>query len=71
MLARKYVFLIARAIGNSKLTRKQRGHLAELMLEWMRNDNPAMNVKAFRVRSRTEQGVDYDQAVQDNSTDLL
>lgn len=64
MLARKYVFLIARAIGNSKLTRKQRGHLAELMLDWLKEDNPALNVKAFRIRSRTEIGVDYD--LQDN-----
>lgn len=64
MLARKYVFLIARAIGNSKLTRKQRGHLAELMLDWLKEDNPALNVKAFRIRSRTEIGVNYD--LQDN-----
>jgi hypothetical protein len=64
MLARKYVFLIARAIGNSKLTRKQRGHLTELMLNWLKEDNPALNVKAFRIRSRTEIGVNYD--LQDN-----
>lgn len=66
MLKRDYMYKIARAIGISKLTRKQRGHIAELMLDWMRQDNPAMNVKAFRVRSRTEIGVDYD--VQDNNT---
>ena len=38
------------------------------MLEWMLQDNPAMNVKAFRVLSRTEPGVDYD--IQDNDTDI-
>lgn len=67
MLPRKYVFLIARSIGNSKLTRAQRGHLAESMLKWLLQDNPAMNVKAFRIRSRTEIGVNYD--LQDNSVD--
>jgi len=68
MLARKYMYLIARAIGRSQLTRKQRGSVASHMLEWMLQDNPAMNVKAFRVLSRTETGVDYD--VQDNDTDI-
>ena len=67
MLQRQYVFKIARAIGNSKLTRAQRGHLVQLMLDWLLEDNPAMNVKAFRVRSRTEMGADYD--LQDYSTD--
>lgn len=67
MLKRQYMYHIARAIGNSKLTRAQRGHLVERMLEWMIPDNPAMNVKAFRVRSRTEIGVDYD--LQDNNPD--
>lgn len=66
MLKRQYMYQIARAIGNSKLTRAQRGHIVERMLEWMIPDNPAMNVKAFRVRSRTETGVDYD--LQDNDT---
>ena len=66
MLKRQYMYQIARAIGNSKLTRAQRGHIVERMLEWMIPDNPAMNVKAFRVRSRTEIGVDYD--VQDYDT---
>ena len=66
MLKRQYMYQIARAIGNSKLTRAQRGHIVERMLEWMIPDNPAMNVKAFRVRSRTEIGVDYD--LQDNNT---
>jgi len=69
MLKRQYMYQIARAIGNSKLTRAQRGHLVERMLEWMIPDNPAMNVKAFRVRSRTEVGVDYDVQDYDPDTD--
>ena len=60
MLSRKHMYLIARAIGISGLTRNQRGLVAQRMLDWMLQDNPAMNVKAFRVRSRTETGVDYD-----------
>ena len=66
MLKRQYMYQIARAIGISGLTRQQRGLVAQRMLEWMIPDNPAMNVKAFRVRSRTETGVDYD--LQDNDT---
>lgn len=68
MLARKYMYLIARAIGRPNTTRQQRGLIAQEMLRWMLEDNPAMNVKAFRVLSRTETGVDYD--VQDNDTDI-
>ncbi len=67
MLARKYVYLIARALGRPNTSRQYRGIVAEEMLRWMLEDNPAMNVKAFRVLSRTEKGVDYD--LQDNSTD--
>ena len=68
MLARKYMYLIARAIGRPNTTRQQRGLIAQEMLRWMLEDNPSMNVKAFRVLSRTETGVDYD--VQDNDTDI-
>ena len=67
MLQRQYMYKIARAIGISGLSRQQRGLVAQRMLDWMLQDNPAMNVKAFRVRSRTEVGVDYD--LQDNDTD--
>lgn len=67
MLKRDYMYKIARAIGISGLTRTQRGLVAQRMLDWMVPDNPAMNVKAFRVRSRTEIGVDYD--LQDNNPD--
>ena len=66
MLARKYMYLIARSIGRPNTSRQYRGIVAQEMLDWMLQDNPAMNVKAFRVLSRTEPGVDYD--VQDNST---
>lgn len=62
------MYLIARAIGRPNTTRQQRGLIAQEMLRWMLEDNPAMNVKAFRVLSRTETGVDYD--VQDNDTDI-
>ena len=61
MLRRKYIYMIAKAIGRSQLTKRQRGSVAFHMLEWMKQDNPAMNVKAFRILSRTEQGVEYDE----------
>lgn len=68
MLARKYMYLIARSIGRGNTSRQYRGLVAQEMLNWMLQDNPAMNVKAFRVLSRTEPGVNYD--VQDNDTDI-
>ena len=67
MLQRKYMYLIARAIGRPNTSRQYRGLVAQEMLNWMLEDNPAMNVKAFRVLSRTEPGVDYD--VQDYNSD--
>ena len=67
MLARKYMYLIARSIGRPNTSRQYRGIVAQEMLDWMLQDNPAMNVKAFRILSRTDKGEDYD--VQDNSPD--
>lgn len=69
MLKRQYMYQIARAIGISGLTRQQRGLVAQRMLDWMIPDNPAMNVHAFRVRSRTEKGIDYDVQDYDPDTD--
>ena len=68
MLHRKYMYMIAKAIGRSHLTKKQRGSVAYNMLDWMLQDNPAMNVKAFRILSRTESGVIYDETIQNNDT---
>ena len=64
MLQRKYVNLIARSIGRVNVSRAYRGQLVEEMLRWMRQDNPAMNVKSFRILSRTGELRD----VQDNDT---
>ena len=64
MLQRKYVNLIARSIGRVNVLKQYRGVLVEEMLRWMRQDNPAMNVKSFRILSRTGELRD----VQDNDT---
>lgn len=49
MLPRKYLIQIAKAIRNSNLTQAQRAHITNCMLAWLFTDNPAMNVKAFKV----------------------
>lgn len=64
MLQRKYVDLIGRSIGRVNVSRQYRNLLVAEMLRWMRQDNPAMNVKSFRILTRTGELRD----VQDNDT---
>ena len=74
MLARKYVICIAKAIRNSGLTGRARGSITEAMLDWLRQDNPALNYKAFRtmcnadVKDRFDNG--YYERLQNNRTDI-
>lgn len=48
MITRKYVNMVAKTIGRSKLTAAQRAHITNEMLKWMVEDNPAMNQRAFK-----------------------
>ena len=74
MLARKYVICIAKSIRNSGLTGPARGCITEAMLDWLRQDNPALNYKAFRtmcdVDTKDRYDYGYYEQLQDNSTDL-
>ena len=74
MLARKYVICIAKAIRNSGLTGPARARIANAMLDWLRQDNPALNYKAFRtmcdVDTKDRYDYGYYEQLQDNSTDL-
>jgi len=62
MLSRKYIIKIAKAIRDSGLTTTQRTRIANKMGDWIFEDNPAVNLRAFKIMANSNPD-----DVQDNS----
>lgn len=54
MLQRKYIIKIAKTIRDCGLTKEQRTRIANHMGEWIFNDNPAVNIRAFKVMANSD-----------------
>jgi len=64
MLPRKYVIKIAKCIRDSGMTMAQRTRIANKMGEWIFEDNPAVNLRAFKIMANSNPD-----DVQNNSLD--
>lgn len=64
MLPRKYVIKIAKCIRDSGMTMAQRTRIANKMGDWIFEDNPAVNLRAFKIMANSNPD-----DVQDNSLD--
>lgn len=64
MLQRKYIIKIAKSIRDCGLTKEQRSRITNHMGRWIFDDNPAVNIRAFKIMANSDP--DY---VQDNSID--
>lgn len=53
MLPRKYVIKIAKCIRDSGMTMQQRTRIANKMGEWIFEDNPAVNLRAFKIMANS------------------
>lgn len=62
MLQRKYIIKIAKSIRDCGLTKEQRSRIANHMGRWIFEDNPAVNIRAFKIMANSDPNY-----VQDNS----
>jgi hypothetical protein len=54
MLQRKYIIKIAKTIRDCGLTKEQRSRIATHMGQWIFDDNPAVNIRAFKIMANSD-----------------